>query len=73
MGKDVIRIRQFLEVWKVSRYEPVEVGSVVAALIQRRVTHQVHDRAMLLESSPVEIATVLDADKIGYLDWEERA
>src|SRR5260370_23374584 len=55
------------------RNESLVAGQVVRALVQRRVAHHVHNAAILLESRPVEIMAIFNANQVRYLGRVDRA
>src|SRR5262245_26608565 len=47
--------------------KPTVAGQVVSALIQRSVTHQVHDRAMSHQAGVIEVLPLFDSDQVWNL------
>ena len=51
----ISRVGQFLEVGDVGKYEPIEAGETVRALVEGGVAHEIDDGALLLESGAIEM------------------
>src|SRR4051794_40404651 len=63
---------EFIQLWATHRDKTIEAREKVDARVQRRVTHQVRNGPVKLQSRVIQILPILYADQIRHLNRIER-
>src|SRR5262249_61404720 len=72
VASDTLGRRHLLESSSISRYEACVAGQTVGSRVHRRISHQIGNRPVTVETGVIEVAPVLHADQIGHLDGRKR-